>query len=269
MGYVVFIFYQEIQIDIFLFLGCVLQANKTHTHLVEDTYQVAQAALEPNSKSQSTSPDLVSVWAKTDEEGEYLLCTLEHGKTWQAPVSLLAMEGSEMAYLVKGDGRVHLTGNLVPEDDEFDDIDGLGGEELSDEEDEELDTSNGEIDARNVINGKRAALALPVANSPAKKMKNEGGKAVAKAAEVVPKKGQVNGAAKGVKKVEDEDEDDDESDEEMDSSLGKLLAGADEEDDDDEEEDDEDDDDDDDEGKSIIMQKMLKQYFCYRRGRAG
>lgn len=245
--------------------GCVLEGNKTHTHLVEDTYQVAQAALEPNSKSISSSPNLVSVWVKSEEGDEYLLCTLEHGKSWQAPVSLLAMEGSEMMYLVKGDGKVHLTGTLVPEDDEFDDLNGLEeGEDLSDEEDEEVDTSNGEIDARNVINGKRAALALPAAGSPAKKLKNEGGKAVAKAADPIQK----NAKANGIAKVEEEE--DDESDEEMDSSLGKLLAGTndfDEDDDDDEDEDDdEEDSDDDDEGEVIrYLEFFIYCCFCFFR----
>lgn len=216
--------------------------------MVEDTYQIGQAALEPNSKKQSSSPDIVSIWVKSEEGDEYLLCTLEHGKTWQVPVTLLAMEGSEMAYLVKGDGRVHLTGNLVPDDDDFDGMNEFGDEELSDEEDEELDTSNGEIDARNVLNGKRAALALPPSGSPAKKMKNEGGKAVAKAAEPTSKKGQANGAVKQVND-DDEDDEDDESDEEADNALSKLLSGTDDFDD---EEDDEDMDDD--EGEFVTFQ---------------
>ena len=240
-----------------------MQGNKTHTHLVEDTYQIAQAALEPNSKSTPSSPDIVSVWVKSEGGEEYLLCTLEHGKAWQAPISLLAMEGSEMAYLVKGDGKVHLTGTLVPEDDEFGDMDGLEGEELSDEEDEEVDE---EIDARNVLNGKRAALSLPSAGSPAKKMKNEGGKAVVKAVEP-QKKNPVNGGAKAavVKKGEDDDDDDEEeSDEEMDNSLGKLLAGDDFDDDDDDDDDEEDMDDDDDDGKFCSVCPVLIFIVCLR-----
>lgn len=216
--------------------------------------------MEPNSKSQNSAPDLVSVWVKSEEGDEFLLCTLEHGKSWQAPVSLLAMEGSEMMYLVKGDGKVHLTGTLVPEDDEFDDMNGFGEEEdLSDEEDEELDTSNGEIDARNVINGKRAALALPASGSPAKKLKNEGGKAVAKTAVPVPKSAKPNGV-KVEQDDDDEEDDDDESDEEMDSSLGKLLAGTDDFDDD---EDDEDEDDDDEEDMDDEDKGELNHYLAF------
>ena len=229
-----------------------MQANKAHTHLVEDTYQISQAALEPNSKSQASSPDLVSVWVKSEEGDEYLLCTLEHGKTWQAPVSLLALEGSEMAYLVKGDGKIHLTGCLVPEDDEFDDFEGMEDEELSDEEAEELDTSNGEIDARNVINGKRAALALPPANSPAKKMKSDPGKPVETQPGKKKEQPKVNGAAKTPQVDEEEDEEEDEEDEEMENNLGKLLAGADDDDDDDDEDDEDMDDEEDDEGKFFL-----------------
>lgn len=227
-----------------------MQGNKTHSHLVEDTYQVSQAALEPNSKSANSSPDLVSLWVKSEEGDEFLLCTLEHGKTWQTSVSLLALEGSEMAYLVKGDGKIHLTGCLVPEDEDFEDFEGMEDEELSDEEDEELDTSNGDIDARNVINGKRAALSLPPANSPAKKMKSEAGKPVSnQPAGQKKEQPKANGAK--APEVDEEEEDEDEEDEEMEDNLGKLLAGADDDDDDDDDEDM--DDEEDDEGEFFFL----------------
>lgn len=51
------------------------------------------------------------------ENSSYLLCTLQKGKNIQCALDLNFAEGDELCFLTKGNGIVHLTGFLVPEDD--------------------------------------------------------------------------------------------------------------------------------------------------------
>lgn len=75
------------------------------------------------------------------ENQNYILCTLSKKRdVLQVPLDLVFSEGDEIAFSCAG-GVVHLTGYLVPNDDDFD---GFGGEEgdsdleLGDEEQEQV-----------------------------------------------------------------------------------------------------------------------------------
>lgn len=65
------------------------------------------------------------------EDSSYLLCTLQKGKVLQCALDLNFAEGDKLCFLSKGNGIVHLTGFLVPDDD-------LGYGAFDSEEEEEV-----------------------------------------------------------------------------------------------------------------------------------
>jgi FK506-binding nuclear protein len=75
----------------------------------------------------------------THDDNSYLLCTLQKGKTLQVPLDLNFQEGDKLCFSTKGNGIVHLTGFLLPEDDfdEFDDAMDMDSDEDEAEETEE------------------------------------------------------------------------------------------------------------------------------------
>jgi FK506-binding nuclear protein len=103
-----------------------LKANKKYTQKLEKPFHLSQAALDHS----SSDDDPVQVMY-SHENSSYLLCTLQKGKNIQCALDLNFAEGDELCFLTKGNGIVHLTGFLVPEED-FN-----YGEYDSDEEDEE------------------------------------------------------------------------------------------------------------------------------------
>ena len=140
----------------------------------------------------------------------YLLCTLQKGQIWQVPLDLNFEEGTKIAFTCNGDGHVHLTGYLIPEDEGLDELDDFEEDDLEDEEIPQL-----------VGQKKRKAELLPKGKNDLKQVKKA--------------------------KVEaDEDEDDSDDDDE---EIGGLEDDSDDDDDDDdldEEDDDEEDEDEDD-----------------------
>lgn len=69
------------------------------------------------------------------EGTSYLLCTLRKSSTWQVPLDLNFHEGSTIAFICHGNGHVHLTGYLIPDEDL--DLDELEGEDEEEDEEEE------------------------------------------------------------------------------------------------------------------------------------
>jgi FK506-binding nuclear protein len=82
------------------------------------------------------------------EDSSYLLCTLQKGKSLQCDLDLNFAEGDKLCFLTKGNGIVHLTGYLIPEDDfNYDGMDGS---------DEESDVEESDIqDLRQALNSKK------------------------------------------------------------------------------------------------------------------
>ena len=80
----------------------------------------------------------------SDGQATYLLCTLQKDKELQCALDLAFNEGDKLCFSILGNGIVHLTGYLMPEDDlnydpELDDDE--SGEEMNIEE-EDLDTND-------------------------------------------------------------------------------------------------------------------------------
>lgn len=108
--------------------GLILKANKRYTQVLEKSFHLSQATLDHSSSDDEPIQVMYS-----HEDSSYLLCTLQKGSQIQCPLDLNFAQGEKLCFLTKGNGIVHLTGFLIP-DDEFGDFD--SGDEEEEEEDE-------------------------------------------------------------------------------------------------------------------------------------
>lgn len=129
-----------------MFWGVTLDGGKRYTQTVETAFHISMAALEPAKANDKDK--LVSLMVQT-EQAEFMLCTLEQGKTYQVHLDLNFVEGEEVTFFLKGKGLVHLTGYLVPEDmDESayaNMMEGEESEDISEEEDSDEEDSDEEV----------------------------------------------------------------------------------------------------------------------------
>ncbi|XP_064620709.1 uncharacterized protein LOC135483651 [Lineus longissimus] len=100
-----------------MFWGVTLDGGKRYSQLVENSFHISMAALEPPKKKDVPKEErFVSVMLQ-HEKTEFLLCTLEVGKLHQQPLDLNFTEGEEVIFFLNGGkGVVHLTGYLVGDD---------------------------------------------------------------------------------------------------------------------------------------------------------
>lgn len=104
-----------------------MKSNKKYTQTLEKSFHLSAASLD----YASSDADPVQVMY-TQDDNSYLLCTLQKGKIYQCALDLNFKEGDKLFFSTKGNGIVHLTGYLIPEDEDFDDF----GDIDSNEEDE-------------------------------------------------------------------------------------------------------------------------------------
>ncbi|CAG2240279.1 FPR3_4 [Mytilus edulis] len=154
------------------------------------------------------------------EKAEFMLCTLQHGKTYQQPLDLNFTEGEEVTFFLTNDKSVvHLSGYLMEDDQYPDDF----GESMMDESSEE---ESDEDEAPSLVSDDDEGQKVP----GGKKRKKEKLKAVKK---------------KKMKMVDSDDEDDDDDDDfDIEDHLADFIddeAGEGSEEEDDEEEDEDDD----------------------------
>lgn len=107
-----------------------MEANKRYSQTVLKSFHLSTAALDV---AKSSDNDVVVMLAS--EKHNYILCTLKKGKTVQVALDLMFSEGDDVSFSCIG-GNVHLTGYLIPDENDFG-YDGLGGEEEDDISDEE------------------------------------------------------------------------------------------------------------------------------------
>ncbi|CAN7986386.1 unnamed protein product, partial [Ixodes hexagonus] len=112
-----------------LFQGVTLESGKRYSQVVNTSYHLSMAALEPR-QSGSSSHKRVRLMLE-HAKAEFLLCTLDYEKTLQVPLDLSFVEGEEVTFFLNGEGTVHLTGYLT-------DVNGLQEEpDVTSDEDEE------------------------------------------------------------------------------------------------------------------------------------
>lgn len=116
-------------ISYFVFIlvaGLILKANKKYSQELEKSFHLSHAALDT-----SVSDDQKVQVMYVQDGDAYLLCTLQKDKVEQFPLDLNFSEGSKVCFSIKGNGIVHLSGFLIPEEEDFDDF---GEEEESENE---------------------------------------------------------------------------------------------------------------------------------------
>lgn len=219
-----------------MFWGLVLKANKKYSQTVQKAFHLSQAVLDLTKCGDGDVQVMLST-----EDSTYLLCTL--GKKFpQVALDLNFDEGDQISLSTKGEGVVHLTGYLVPSEDDFF---GDGDEDDEEEDEQEVETSPAkgkgkERVAKKVaqkVNAKEVQLA-------ADDEEDEMDETFELPKDAKKKKA---GAEDDEEDSDDDEDDDDDEDEEMEDS--KLDAEADSDDDDDDEDDDDDDDDDEDDSE--------------------
>lgn len=104
-------------------IGLVLKTNKRYSQRVTKTFHVSQATLDLNTLSDDKDA-VVQVWLHTDDT-DHLLANFSRLQA-NVHLDLAFTEGETVAFYSKGSGTVHLTGYLVPDDDDFNygDMDG-------------------------------------------------------------------------------------------------------------------------------------------------
>lgn len=251
-----------------MFWGLILKTNKKYSQTVQKAFHLSQAALD---LSKSNGGDVQVML--TSEENTYLLCTLGKDRP-QVALDLNFEEGDQISLATKGDGMVHLTGYLVPSEEDM--FGGLGDDE-DEEEDEEMEE---EVPAKNGKAAKQDRIAKKVAqkvNAKEVQMAAEGEEDELDETFELPKgaakKGQKGAAAADSDDDEDDDEDEDDSDEDdsdddegLDESKADGEEDDDDDDDDDEEDDDDEDDDDDEEDDSEDEQPKAKVAKVEKKG---
>ncbi|XP_012280717.1 46 kDa FK506-binding nuclear protein [Orussus abietinus] len=112
-----------------MFWGLIMEPNKRYTQTIEKSFHVSMASLDASTGDN----EIIQVMLYYDNR-TYLLCTLKKGLIWQVPLDLNFQEGTKIAFMTNGQGHVHLTGYLMPEDDNLD-LDELEEEEEDTDED--------------------------------------------------------------------------------------------------------------------------------------
>lgn len=105
-----------------MFWGVTLESGKRYSQVVDMSYHLSMAALEPK---QGGEPVMVML---EHAKAEFLLCTLDQAHARQVALDLNFVEGEEVSFFLNGRGTVHLTGYLT---------DGLQDDNVSSDEDEE------------------------------------------------------------------------------------------------------------------------------------
>lgn len=162
-----------------MFWGLALDAGKQYSQIVEETFHLSMAALE---NSIPDSDGYVKLMLQQDES-EFLLCTLQHGKHLQQPLNIVFAQGQSISFSLNGSGTVHLTGYLMGDDEAIEedpdwDETTYEQEEVSEEEsDDDEEESDDEEIPDLVLQGKRKAN-IPLKKSKKIKLLNDDGEVV-------------------------------------------------------------------------------------------
>lgn len=228
-----------------MFWGLVLKANKKYSQTVQKAFHLSQAVLDLTKCGDGDVQVMLST-----EDSTYLLCVLGK-KIPQVALDLNFDEGDQISLSTKGEGVVHLTGYLVPSEEDF----------FGDDDDEEADEEQ-EVEASPAKGKGKERVAKKVAQKVnAKEVQLAADEEEDEMDETfeLPKDAKKKAGAEDDEEDSDDDDDDedDEDDEDEEMEDSKLEAGLDSDDEDDDD-DDEDDDDDDDEDDSEDEQPKAK-----------
>uniref|UniRef100_A0AAG5D743 FK506-binding protein n=1 Tax=Anopheles atroparvus TaxID=41427 RepID=A0AAG5D743_ANOAO len=225
-----------------MFWGLILKQGKKYSKVVEQDFHLTHAALDLSASSGDVQVML------TSDDITYLLCTLNKSMA-QVHLDHQFAAGDEISFATKGQGVVHLSGSVLP--DEFGDMDG----DEEDEEDDEMEMeANGDSKARSAKQAAKIKVAKEIASG--KVPAEESDEDDATFTESMVEEALPNGDEEGDDDDDDDEDDDDEDDEEEDGDDDEM---DDDDDDDDDDEEDDDEEDDDDEEEDEEKQKQQKK----------
>lgn len=104
-----------------------MEPGKKYSQLVEKSFHISQAALDPVGTESGPVQVLLGY-----ENRNYLLCTLKKDDIIQAPLDLNFHEGLQISFATTGPGHVHLTGYLLLEESDIE----SDSEEMEEEQEE-------------------------------------------------------------------------------------------------------------------------------------
>ena len=87
-----------------IFSGITLDGGKRYTQIVEKSFHVSMAALEPVTKASEDNSGYISLML-AHEKCEFLLCSLQQEKIMQVPLDLNFTEGEEVTFFTTGNGK--------------------------------------------------------------------------------------------------------------------------------------------------------------------
>ncbi|TRY63146.1 hypothetical protein TCAL_15260 [Tigriopus californicus] len=235
-----------------VFWGLVLKPEKRYQQVAEENFHISKACLEPSSAGKG----ITSVYIEVDND-EFIVCNLTKEGVMSDSLDLNFVAGEKICFRNVGTGTVHLTGYLMPDEEEmpsfFDE-----GEEEEESEEEEMpaltEVGSGKKNKRKMLemlNGGKAskkakAIAMDEGGDDDDDDDEDVEEAIKKA--VLMKKK----IMKTSKKMEQDEDDDDDDDDDDDNDEEDDEEEDDDDDDDDEDgEDDDDDEEDDDEPVEI------------------
>lgn len=94
-----------------------LKTNKRYSQRVTKPFHVSQATLDVKTLNSNDSDAVVQVWLHTDE-ADHLLANVSRLQS-HVQLDLAFTEGETVAFFSKGNGTVHLSGYLMPDEDDF------------------------------------------------------------------------------------------------------------------------------------------------------
>jgi len=223
-----------------IFWGLVVKPGKRYETEVQEPFRITKACVEMSTAGETVS----SLMIECENNEEFIIANLS-SSVFNETLDLAFNEGEKICFKVDGPGTVHLTGNLLDEDNmppTGEGFDMLGG-------------SDSEMESEEEEAGDRIK---EVVEKPAGKRKKV---EEVKSQEVVAKKAKIDPAAvEDSEESEDSDDDDDESGEEgtTDADTTANATTGDDEEDDSEDSDDEDDSEDGEDSKVEVKAKEVK-----------
>jgi len=217
-----------------IFWGLVVKPGKRYETEVQEPFRITKACIEP---STATKDSVTSVMVECDNNEEFIIANLNN-RVLNENLDLAFNEGEKICFKVDGTGSVHLTGNLLEDQNEGGDMpfDMMGSESEASEEESETEEAGDKI---------KEIKEKDTEDKTAGKRKIENKNVAAKKAKVDESNESIDIGNEDTDD-DDEDDDDDDDDDEDDEEEEAEKAEEDEEDDDDDDDDDEDDEDDDD-----------------------
>jgi len=112
-----------------MFWGLILEPGKKYAQTIQRSFHISMASLDAATIS---GDEINSIQIEIDNK-IYTLCSLTAKSTLQQSLDLNLESGTRVTFSTKGKSTAHLTGYLIPEDEELSDFD----EDDEEEEDED------------------------------------------------------------------------------------------------------------------------------------